>query len=96
MPKREPTQGKEHDSIERFKAAQREFIKVAGRFDLDPAAKQHAAELRQETKSVADNIVKDPGLLREAERDGIAGQVKSLAREKERGLSREKGFEMER
>ena len=48
--------GRKPDSIARFKQAQREFIKVAGRFDLDPAAKVRRAELRHEMKSTAEEI----------------------------------------
>ena len=46
---REANQRREQDRdpIERFKEAQREFIKVAGRFDLDSDAKLRAAELRK-------------------------------------------------
>jgi hypothetical protein len=76
--------------------AQREFIKVAGRFDLDPDAKLRAAEARQQMSSAAEEISKDAGLMREAERTGILDQVKSLIRENRRGLSKERGFELER
>jgi Ti-type conjugative transfer relaxase TraA len=95
---REPRQEKEPDlaPIERFKQTQREFIKVAGRFDLDPDAKARGVELQQEMKSAAEEISKSAGLMREAERAGIAGQVKSLSREKERALCKDKGFEIER
>jgi hypothetical protein len=81
--------------IERFKQAQREFIKVAGKFDLDPDAKARRAELRKEMKSAAEEISRIAGLMRAAERAGIASQVKSLAREKERALSKDEGFELE-
>jgi hypothetical protein len=54
-----------------------------------------AAELRKEMKSAAE-ISANSGLMREAERAGIGGQVRSLARESERGISKEKGFEIER
>jgi Ti-type conjugative transfer relaxase TraA len=86
----------EVDAIERFKRAQREFIKVAGRFDLDRQAKARAAELRQEMKWAAEEISRSAGLMREAERAGIGGQVRSLNRENQRVMSKEKGFEMER
>ncbi|HEY2483653.1 MAG TPA: Ti-type conjugative transfer relaxase TraA, partial [Candidatus Binataceae bacterium] len=86
----------EVDPIERFKRAQREFIKVAGRFDLDREAKARAAELRQEMKWAADEISRSAGLMREAERAGIGGQVRSLNRENQPVMSKEKGFEMER
>ena len=84
------------DAIERFKVAQRQFIKVAGRFDLDPDEKLRAAEARRQMSSAAEEISKDAGLMRLAERAGIVDQVKSLIRENRRGLSKEKGFELER
>jgi hypothetical protein len=90
--KKEP----DHAPVARFKPAQREFVKVQGKFDLDPYAKARGAQLRQEVKSAAEEISRSTGLLREAERAGIAGQVKSLAREKERALSKDEGFEIER
>jgi Ti-type conjugative transfer relaxase TraA len=95
---REPGQEKEPDvpPVERFTQALREFIKVAGRFDLDPDAKIRAAEFRRKMKSAAQTISRDAALMREAERVGIAGQVKSLAREKERALSNDKELELER
>jgi hypothetical protein len=82
--------------IDRFRQAQSEFIKVAGRFDLDPNAKARAAELRHEMKSAAEEISKSSGLMGAAERAGNAGQVKSLARENQRGLLKDKHFEVER
>jgi Ti-type conjugative transfer relaxase TraA len=84
------------EPIERFKEAQREFIRVAGRFDLDLDARNRAVALRQNMKSAAEEISKSTGLMREAERAGIAGQVKSLSRENERALGKDKGFEIER
>jgi len=45
--KKEP----DHAPVVRCKQAQREFVKVAGRFDLDPDAKARGTELRQEMKS---------------------------------------------
>jgi hypothetical protein len=63
---------------------------------MDPDAKMRAAEFGQEMKSTAEAISRDAALMREAERAGIAGQVKSLAREKERALSKDKGIEIER
>jgi Ti-type conjugative transfer relaxase TraA len=94
----EPSPKKEPDvaPIEHFKQAQREFIKVAGKFDLDRDAKVRGAQLRQAMKSAAEEISRSAGLMREAERVGIAGQVKSLAREKESALSKDEGFEIER
>jgi hypothetical protein len=95
---REPGRGKEHalEAIQRFKVAQCQFIIVAGRFDLDPDAKLRAAEARQQMSSAAKEISKDAGLMRQAERAGIVEQVKSLTRENLRGLSKERGFELER
>ena len=95
----EPTQQadlRRNDPVERFRKAQQEFIRAAGRFDLSRAAKVRAAELRRDMKSAAMEISKNADLTREAERAGIADQVKSLAREKQTGLSKDKGFEMER
>jgi Ti-type conjugative transfer relaxase TraA len=86
----------DHSPIERFKQAQREFIRVAGRFDLDPEAKARAAELRQQMKSAAQEISRSTDRMREAEHAGIADQVKGLTREKQAELSKGKGFEMER
>jgi hypothetical protein len=82
--------------ISRSKGRSAVDIRVAGRFDFDPVAKKRAAVLRQEMKSAAEEISKSAGLMREAERAGIAGQVKSLSREKERALHNDKGFEIER
>jgi hypothetical protein len=86
----------DRDPIERFKEAQREFIGVAGRFDLDPAAKARADDLREEMKSAAQEIAKHPDRMREAERAGIGGQVKSLVRQTERERGREKGKGLDR
>jgi hypothetical protein len=47
------------------KWAQREFIKVARRFDLNPGAKMRAEEFRQEMKSAAETILRDVALMRE-------------------------------
>jgi hypothetical protein len=82
--------------IERFKHAQRDFINVAGRFDLDAEAKARAADLRQQMTSVAQEISKDVNLIRETERARIGGQVKSLARENQPESSKQKDFELER
>lgn len=86
----------ERDPVERFKEAQREFIGVAGRFDLDPKAKARAAELREEMKRASQEITKDPVLMRQAERSGITSQVKSLVRQAERERGREKGKGIDR
>jgi Ti-type conjugative transfer relaxase TraA len=90
-----PTTEAEH-LIDRFKLMQRDFTKIVGRFDLDPASKTRAAELRLEMKQAAKNISSSTDLMREAARAGIASQVKSLARENTRALSEEKGFDLER
>jgi Ti-type conjugative transfer relaxase TraA len=82
--------------IETFKRMQRDFTKVAGRFDLDPALKARAAELRLDMEQAAKDISRSADLMREAVRAGISGQVKSLARENARGPSEEKGFDLER
>jgi hypothetical protein len=86
----------ERDPVERFKEAQREFIGVAGRFDLDPKAKARAGELREEMKTAALEITKDPARMREAEREGIAPQVRNFVRQAERERGREKGKGLDR
>jgi hypothetical protein len=55
----EPARGKEQalDLIQRLKVAQREFIRVSGRFD--PDAKPRAAEARQQMRSAAEEISKN-------------------------------------
>ena len=95
---REPVQGKQaaFGPIQRFKVAQLEFIKAAGRFGLDSDASLSVAEARQQMSSAAQQISKDAGLMQQAERAGIVQQVKSLTHENRRGLSKEKGFELER
>jgi hypothetical protein len=55
---------RDHDPIERFKRAQREFIKVAGNFDLNPKAKSRVAELRHQMKSAARKLSKSADLMR--------------------------------
>jgi hypothetical protein len=74
----EPEKERDVAPIERFKKAQREFVTVAGKFDHDPEVKARGAELRQEMKSAAEEISRGAGLMREAEHDGIADQVKGL------------------
>ena len=81
--------------IDRFKRMQRDFTKVAGRFDLDLAHRAQAAELRLEMKQAAKDISSSTDLMREATRAGIASQVKSLVRDNARELSEEKGFDLE-
>ena len=95
---REPVQRNQQavDPIQRFQAAQVEFIKAAGRFGLDPDAKQRVAEAGQQMRSAAEEISKDAGLMRQAEGARIVEQVKSLTRENRHGLSKERGFELER
>jgi Ti-type conjugative transfer relaxase TraA len=85
----------DRDPITRFKTAQREFIHVAGRADLDPVAKARAAELREEMGRAAAEIAKSAAALREAERAGIGAQVRDLVRrtERERNLSRSQELE---
>jgi Ti-type conjugative transfer relaxase TraA len=82
--------------VDRFKRMQRDFTRVAGRFDLDPASKARALELRQDMMQTAKDISNSAQLMREAAHAGIASLVKSLARENARGPSEEKGFELER
>lgn len=92
----------DRDPIARFKAAQQEFIRVAGRADLDPAAKARAAELRAEMSSAAAEIARNTTELREAERAGIGAQVRDFvhraerdrSRSKERGMEKDDGLEM--
>ena len=85
----------DRDPIARFKAAHREFIRVAGQADLDPAAKTRTTELRAEMSGAAAEISKNATQLREAERVGIAAQVRDLVRRAERDQSviKEPGIE---
>jgi hypothetical protein len=46
--------------------------------------------------SAAEEISKDANLMRQADHAGIVDQVKSLIRENRRGLSKERGLELER
>ena len=46
--------------------------------------------------SAAGEISKDAVLMRQAESVGIVDQGKTLVRENRRGLSKERGFELER
>jgi Ti-type conjugative transfer relaxase TraA len=84
------------DPVERFRKAQQEFIRAAGRFDLSPQAKARATELRRDMKSAAGEISKSTSLMLEAERAGIAAEVKSLARENAFVVSKQNHFELER
>jgi hypothetical protein len=95
---REPGRGEEQalDAIERFKVAEREFIKAAERFGLDPDAKSRVAEARQRMSSAAEEISKDGDLMRQAKAAGVVDQVQSLIRENRRGMSKERGSELER
>ena len=65
-----------------------------------PRPRSRAGELREEMKGAALEIAKDPARMREAERAGIAPQVKSLVRQaeqsKERGLQKDRDFDLER
>jgi len=54
----------ECDPIARFKAAQHEFIRVAGRAGFDPAAETQAGALREEMKSASQEIAKNPAHAR--------------------------------
>jgi hypothetical protein len=47
-------------------------------------------------KSAAKEITKEARFMHEAEQAGIAGPMRSLARESERGVSKGNGFDMER
>jgi Ti-type conjugative transfer relaxase TraA len=100
---RKPEAG-EGDPIARFKQAQKEFIQVAGMADFDPKAKTRSAELRTEMKQASQEIARDPAHMREAEREGIAPQVRNFVRQAEQERGRDKGrhlgkdrdFDMER
>jgi Ti-type conjugative transfer relaxase TraA len=80
------------DPIARFKAAQKEFIQVAGIADFDPRARARAAELREVMKRASQEIAKDPARIRTAEREGIAPQVRNFVRQTEKERGREKGL----
>jgi Ti-type conjugative transfer relaxase TraA len=84
----------DRDPIARFKTAQQEFIRVAGRADLEPEAKARAAELRAEMSSAASEIATNAEKLREAERAGIGGQVRDLVHRAKRERSLGKGQEL--
>jgi hypothetical protein len=88
----------ERDPIEQFKKAQLEFIQVTSRADIDPVAKARVTELRQEMKQSAQDIAKDSALLRQAERLGIASQIRSIARQNQNEAShaREKNQVLDR
>ena len=92
---RDDTNGADRNSIVRFKKAQHEFIQAASRADFDPVAKVRAAELRAEMKSAAEEIARSPAQLREAERVGIAAQVRDFIRraERESGMAKARGIE---
>jgi Ti-type conjugative transfer relaxase TraA len=90
---RESTRGASgSDPIARFKAAQKEFIQVAGIADFDPRARARAAELREEMKRASQEIAKEPTRMRAAEREGIAPQVRNFVRQTEKERGREKGL----
>jgi RNA helicase len=86
----------EGDPVARFKQAQKEFIQVAGLADFDPKAKARSAELREEMKQASQEIAKDPARMREAEREGIAPQVRNFVRQAEKERGREKGRGIEK
>jgi hypothetical protein len=94
----------EGDAVAHFKQAQKEFIQVAGLADFDPRAKARSAELRTEMKQASQEIARDPAHMREAEREGIAPQVRNFVRQAEQERGRDKGrhlgkdrdFDMER
>jgi hypothetical protein len=74
----------------------REFIQVAGIADFDPKAKVRAAELREEMKQAPHRIARDPTRMREADREGIAPQVRNFARQEDKERGREKGRALDR
>jgi hypothetical protein len=84
------------DPIARFKAAQKEFIQVAGIADFDPKAKVRAAELREEMRQASQEISSDQSRMRSAEREGIASQVRNFVRQTEREQTRQKGRDVEK
>jgi hypothetical protein len=84
------------DPIARFKAAQKEFIQVAGIADFDPNAKARATELREVMKQTSQEIAKDSTRIRAAELEGIAPQVRNFARQAENERGREKGRGLDR
>jgi len=85
----------ERDPIERFKKAQQEFIQATSRADFDPTAKARTIELRAEMSNAAAEIAKSAARLQEAERVGIAAQVRDFIRraERESGLAKARGIE---
>jgi Ti-type conjugative transfer relaxase TraA len=84
------------DPVARFKAAQKEFIQVAGIADFDPRARARAAELREEMKRASQEIAKDPARMRAAEAEGIAPQIRNFIRQAEREQARQKGRNVEK
>ena len=58
--------------------------------DFDPKAKNRSAELREEMRQASQEIAKDPGRLRAAEREGIAPQVRNFVRQAQKERGREK------
>jgi Ti-type conjugative transfer relaxase TraA len=82
--------------MDRFKRMQRDLGEVVARFDLDPAFKSRAAELRLQMKRMARDISNSKDLMREAASAGIAGEVKTLVGENAPGPSEEKDFELDR
>jgi len=82
--------------VDTFKRMQRDLIKAAARFDLNPAFKSRVKELRLKMKQAAKEISSSSDLMREAARAGLASQIRSLARQNSHVLSEEKGFDLER
>jgi len=92
---RDDTHAADCNPIERFKKAQMEFIQATSRADCDPTAKARTTELRAEMSNAAAEIAKSPAQLQEAERVGIAAQVRDFIRriERESGLVKARGIE---
>ncbi len=86
----------DRDPLARFKAAQQEFIRVAGRAHLDAAAKPRTNELRAKMRAAAAEIAKSGEQLRAAERAGIGGQIRNFVRRAERDQSLSKGHGREK
>ena len=79
------------DPVARFNQAQKQVcIQIAGLADFDPNAKNRSAELREEMRQASQEIAKDPGRLRAAEREGFAPQVRNFVRQAQKERGREK------
>ena len=92
---RDDTNAADRNPIERFKKAQQEFIQATSRADFDPTAKARTTELREEMSNAAAEIAKSAARLQEAERVGIAAQVRDFIRraERESGMAKARGIE---